>query len=42
MAAPTSEGGCNKLQNMLQAAVQSVQWTYSLFWQICPQQLILV
>ncbi|CAI8602961.1 unnamed protein product [Vicia faba] len=44
MAAPTPcpEGGCNKLQNMLQAAVQSVQWTYSLFWQICPQQLILV
>lgn len=32
----------NKLQNMLQAAVQSVQWTYSLFWQLCPQQLILI
>ncbi|XP_050236215.1 transcription factor BHLH42 [Mercurialis annua] len=30
------------LQNMLQAAVQSVQWTYSLFWKICPQQGILV
>nr|XP_027189967.1 basic helix-loop-helix protein A isoform X2 [Cicer arietinum] len=30
----------NKLQNMLQAAVQSVQWTYSLFWQLCPQQLL--
>ncbi|XP_050891212.1 truncated basic helix-loop-helix protein A isoform X2 [Lathyrus oleraceus] len=42
MTAPTPENGCNKLQNMLQAAVQSVQWTYSLFWQICPQQLILV
>uniref|UniRef100_A0A2N9GWJ1 BHLH domain-containing protein n=1 Tax=Fagus sylvatica TaxID=28930 RepID=A0A2N9GWJ1_FAGSY len=34
MAAPPS----SRLQNMLQAAVQSVQWTYSLFWQICPQQ----
>lgn len=32
----------NRLRNMLQAAVQSVQWTYSLFWQICPQQGILV
>ncbi|XWS31594.1 hypothetical protein CRYUN_Cryun23aG0089700 [Craigia yunnanensis] len=38
MAAPPS----SKLQNMLQAAVQSVQWTYSLFWQICPQQGILI
>nr|CBY88797.1 basic helix-loop-helix transcription factor [Humulus lupulus] len=27
---------------MLQTAVQSVQWTYSLFWQLCPQQGILV
>jgi hypothetical protein len=34
MAAPPS----SRLQSMLQAAVQSVQWTYSLFWQICPQQ----
>ncbi|XP_038684855.1 transcription factor BHLH42-like isoform X2 [Tripterygium wilfordii] len=34
MAAPPN----NKLQNMLQAAVQSVQWTYSLYWQICPQE----
>lgn len=34
MAAPPS----SRLQKMLQAAVQSVQWTYSLFWQICPQQ----
>ncbi|XP_045833506.1 basic helix-loop-helix protein A-like [Trifolium pratense] len=34
--------GSSKLQNMLQAAVQSVQWTYSLFWQLCPQQMILV
>ncbi|KDP21472.1 hypothetical protein JCGZ_21943 [Jatropha curcas] len=32
----------SRLQSMLQAAVQSVQWTYSLFWQICPQQGILV
>ncbi|GAV82393.1 HLH domain-containing protein/bHLH-MYC_N domain-containing protein [Cephalotus follicularis] len=38
MAAPPS----SRLQSMLQAAVQSVQWTYSLFWQICPQQGILV
>ncbi|KAK8532534.1 hypothetical protein V6N13_131855 [Hibiscus sabdariffa] len=36
-AAPSS-----RLQKMLQAAVQSVQWTYSLFWQICPQQGILI
>ncbi|XP_047157064.1 truncated basic helix-loop-helix protein A-like [Vigna umbellata] len=38
MAAPLG----NKLQSMLQAAVQSVHWTYSLFWQLCPQQVILV
>ncbi|PON55299.1 Basic helix-loop-helix transcription factor [Parasponia andersonii] len=38
MAAPPS----NQLQTMLQTAVQSVQWTYSLFWQLCPQQGILV
>ncbi|XP_057994296.1 transcription factor BHLH42 isoform X3 [Hevea brasiliensis] len=38
MAAPPS----SRLQSMLQAAAQSVQWTYSLFWQICPQQRILV
>ncbi|EOX94796.1 hypothetical protein QUC31_004690 [Theobroma cacao] len=38
MAAPPS----SRLQNMLQEAVQSVQWTYSLFWQICPQQGILI
>ncbi|KAG7970578.1 hypothetical protein I3843_07G091100 [Carya illinoinensis] len=38
MAAPPS----SQLQTMLQAAVQSVQWTYSLFWQLCPQQGILV
>ncbi|KAL1369121.1 hypothetical protein AAHE18_02G172800 [Arachis hypogaea] len=34
--------GGSRLQSMLQAAVQSVQWTYSLFWQLCPQQMILV
>ncbi|XP_044501937.1 transcription factor BHLH42-like [Mangifera indica] len=38
MAAPPS----SRLQSMLQEAVQSVQWTYSLFWQICPQQGILI
>ncbi|XVE73158.1 hypothetical protein DITRI_Ditri11bG0094600 [Diplodiscus trichospermus] len=38
MAAPPS----SRLQNMLQASVQSIQWTYSLFWQICPQQGILI
>ncbi|KAI4301269.1 hypothetical protein L6164_034563 [Bauhinia variegata] len=38
MAAPPS----SRLQSMLQAAVQSVQWTYSLFWQLCPQQGILI
>ncbi|KAJ8748386.1 hypothetical protein K2173_003023 [Erythroxylum novogranatense] len=38
MAAPPSK----RLRSMLQAAVQSVQWTYSLFWQIRPQQGILV
>ncbi|XP_027365439.1 basic helix-loop-helix protein A-like isoform X2 [Abrus precatorius] len=38
MAAPLG----SRLQSMLQAAVQSVQWTYSLFWQLCPQQVILV
>ncbi|XP_024017340.1 basic helix-loop-helix protein A isoform X1 [Morus notabilis] len=31
-----------RLHSMLQTAVQSVQWTYSLFWQICPQKGILV
>ncbi|CAL9749655.1 unnamed protein product [Musa acuminata subsp. burmannicoides] len=30
------------LQQTLQAVVQSVRWTYSLFWQPCPQQGILV
>ncbi|XP_056694239.1 transcription factor BHLH42 isoform X2 [Spinacia oleracea] len=37
------ESSTNKqLQHMLQSAVQAVQWTYSLFWQFCPQQRILV
>ncbi|PIA30814.1 hypothetical protein AQUCO_05400130v1 [Aquilegia coerulea] len=36
----TQQGG--RLQQMLQSAVQSVQWTYSLFWQVCPQQGALV
>ncbi|KAJ1433062.1 hypothetical protein SESBI_06278 [Sesbania bispinosa] len=31
----------SKLQSMLQAAVQSIQWTYTIFWQFCPQQGIL-
>nr|AMQ23613.1 basic helix-loop-helix transcription factor [Silene littorea] len=30
-----------QLQQMLQSAVKAVQWTYSLFWQFCPQQRIL-
>ncbi|XP_011079838.1 truncated basic helix-loop-helix protein A [Sesamum indicum] len=34
--------GKSRLQSMLQAAVQAVHWTYSLFWQLCPQQRILV
>nr|XP_010906882.1 basic helix-loop-helix protein A isoform X2 [Elaeis guineensis] len=38
MVAPQS----TKLQQTLQEVVQSVQWTYSLFWQLCPQQGILV
>ncbi|KAE8722884.1 Basic helix-loop-helix protein A [Hibiscus syriacus] len=32
----------NRLRNMLQAIVQSVQWTYSIFWKICPREGILV
>ncbi|XP_004290663.1 PREDICTED: basic helix-loop-helix protein A isoform X1 [Fragaria vesca subsp. vesca] len=32
----------SRLRGMLQSAVQSVQWTYSLFWQICPQQGMLI
>lgn len=38
MVAPQS----SKLQHTLQLVVQSVQWTYSLFWRLCPQQGILV
>ncbi|XP_042757900.1 transcription factor BHLH42 [Lactuca sativa] len=30
------------LKTMLQSAVQSVQWTYIIFWQLCPQQRVLV
>ncbi|WOL00717.1 basic helix-loop-helix protein A-like [Canna indica] len=40
MAAPHA-AACT-LQQTLQAVVQSIQWTYSLFWQLCPQQGILV
>ncbi|KAI4326499.1 hypothetical protein MLD38_031807 [Melastoma candidum] len=39
MALSSTSGG---LQGMLQAAVQSVKWSYSIFWQICPQQGILI
>ncbi|XP_027115730.1 transcription factor BHLH42-like isoform X1 [Coffea arabica] len=39
MAAPPSS---RQLQHMLQRAVQTVEWTYSLFWQLCSQQRILV
>ncbi|KAK4418261.1 Transcription factor [Sesamum alatum] len=35
-------GKSSLLQSMLQAAVQAVHWTYSLFWQLCPQQRVLV
>ncbi|KAF8394432.1 hypothetical protein HHK36_020640 [Tetracentron sinense] len=38
MDAPSS----SRLQQMLQSSVQAVQWTYSLFWKICPQQGILI
>ncbi|CAN8246729.1 unnamed protein product [Cochlearia groenlandica] len=31
-----------ELQDLLKLAVQSVEWTYSLFWQFCPQQRVLV
>ncbi|XP_019453498.1 PREDICTED: basic helix-loop-helix protein A-like isoform X2 [Lupinus angustifolius] len=42
MAAAAALGSSSRLQSMLQDAVQSVQWTYSLFWQLCPQRAILV
>lgn len=32
----------NMLRSMLQTAAQGVDWTYSIFWQRCPQQGILV
>ncbi|KAG4954838.1 hypothetical protein JHK87_040432 [Glycine soja] len=38
MAAPLHTG----LQSMLKAAVESVHWVYGIFWQLCPQQVILV
>nr|WKB12174.1 bHLH transcription factor [Zinnia elegans] len=31
----------DKLKRMLQSAVQSVQWTYIIFWQFCPQKRVL-
>ncbi|KAK9733531.1 hypothetical protein RND81_04G073400 [Saponaria officinalis] len=31
-----------QLQQILQSVVQAVQWTYSLFWQFCPQQGMLI
>ncbi|KAF3791677.1 hypothetical protein EJ110_NYTH13836 [Nymphaea thermarum] len=37
---PDSPGA--RLQRQLQAVVQSVQWTYSVFWQVCPQQGVLL
>lgn len=42
MAAPPYNSNARQLQNMLQASVQAVQWTYSLFWQLCPRQRVLV
>ncbi|MQM23395.1 hypothetical protein Taro_056461, partial [Colocasia esculenta] len=27
---------------LLQSVVQSLQWTYSFFWQLCPEQGVLV
>uniref|UniRef100_A0A0S3J3I7 BHLH transcription factor 2 n=1 Tax=Chrysanthemum morifolium TaxID=41568 RepID=A0A0S3J3I7_CHRMO len=32
----------DSLKEMLQSAVHSIQWTYSIFWQLCPQQGVLV
>nr|ABY26938.1 putative anthocyanin transcriptional regulator [Operculina pteripes] len=34
--------GGSPLQSLLQTAVQSAQWTYSLFWKPCPQKGMLV
>nr|WCS41527.1 bHLH transcription factor 3 [Iris laevigata] len=41
MASHQSSSSSN-LQQLLQLLVQSVHWTYSLFWHLCPQQGILV
>ncbi|KAK1426698.1 hypothetical protein QVD17_15377 [Tagetes erecta] len=30
------------LKQMLQSAVRSVQWTYIIFWQFCPEKRVLV
>nr|GLL30676.1 bHLH2 transcription factor [Ipomoea trifida] len=40
MAAENPVGG--RLETLLQTAVQSVQWTYSLFWKLCPHNGMLV
>uniref|UniRef100_A0A1D1Y216 Transcription factor TT8 n=1 Tax=Anthurium amnicola TaxID=1678845 RepID=A0A1D1Y216_9ARAE len=37
-----SSSNAVRLQEMLQAAGQSLNWTYSLLWQLCPKQEILV
>ncbi|KAF3773746.1 basic helix-loop-helix protein A [Nymphaea thermarum] len=37
---PDSPGA--RLQRQLQAVVQSVRWTYSIFWQVCPLQGVLL
>nr|QMP81308.1 anthocyanin bHLH transcriptional regulator [Ipomoea batatas] len=34
--------GSGRLETLLQTAVQSVQWTYSLFWKLCPHNGMLV
>ena len=38
MMAAEHASSSSRLQQTLQSAVQSVQWTYGLFWQLCPQQ----
>nr|ABY26930.1 putative anthocyanin transcriptional regulator [Ipomoea alba] len=35
-------GGAAHLQSLLQTSVQSVQWTYSLFWKLCSHNGMLV
>ncbi|GKD75069.1 bHLH transcription factor, partial [Tanacetum coccineum] len=32
----------DSLKEMLQSAVHSIQWTYIIFWQLCPKQGVLV